>query len=78
MDNQLANTFILDSGEIIIITEIPEKDLEHITFCDSLCRKIEKRYGSKDIYKMMLNGAPMKAIRDYVNCRHDLLMWGYD
>ena len=77
---ELANTFIYEDGSVVFVEafELDEDDLDNAIICEQVRDRIEKKYGSKDIYEMMKRNASRKDVINYLNVRHDLMMYGWD
>lgn len=79
--DEMPNVFISEDGTVTIVNseEIPKDQVELLTHCDAYCRMMENRYGgTKDIFEMMAKGATRKRLIEYMDCRHTLMLWGYD
>lgn len=76
----LPNTFISADGQFIFVVEekIPKDQINHINACNKLCRSMEERYGTKDIFEMMEKEASRKELIQYLDAKHDLMIWGYE
>ena len=76
----LPNTFIMEDGQIIFFEEekIPKDQLDCLNACNSICRRMEERYETADIFEMMRNGASRKELIQYMDSKHSLMVWGYD
>ena len=74
-DHNLPNTFITDDGEIIMCNawELTEDQLDSMAACEAIVKRVEDRYGTKDIYTMMLMGIGRKTLIRYIDAKHDLL-----
>ena len=77
---ELANTFIYEDGSVVFVEafELDRNDLNNATSCERRRDRIEKKYGTKDIFEMMKRNASRKDVFDYLNIRHDLMMYGWD
>ena len=75
-----ANTFIDEDGSVVFVEafELDEDDLDNAISCERVRDRIEKKYGTKDIYEMMKRNASRKDVINYLNVRHDLMMYGWD
>lgn len=76
----LPNTFIMEDGQIIFFEEakIPKDQLDCLNACNLICRRMEERYETADIFEMMRNGASRKELIQYMDSKHSLMVWGYD
>ena len=76
----IPNTFIGEDGQIIFIEEfkIPKDQLDALSACDSIRRRMENRYETTDIFEMIRKGASRKEVIQYVDSRQSLMVWGYD
>lgn len=75
-EKEMDNTFITDDGQIIFCNawELDEYDLDHISQCETVVKRVEERYKTKDISTMMLEGIGRNALRSYIDAKRDLLV----
>lgn len=79
MDSSAPNTFIIDeNGEMVFVTvhEMTDAWTGVLASANQFCRKIERKYGTTDFDKIVVK-ATIKEAHEYVNCKHDLGLWGY-
>lgn len=76
IDANMPNTFITDDGQIIFCNawEFDDSDLEIIAVLEARVNRIEKRYGTKNIERMMLEGISKKEMNQYIVAKRDLLV----
>ena len=76
IDANMPNTFITDDGQIIFCNawEFDDGDLAMIAVLEARVNRIEKRYGTKNIERMMLEGISKKEMNQYIIAKRDLLV----
>ncbi len=73
------NVFVDEKGQMIIVDVRKMSDawLDSLTLSDRFCRRLEEKYETTKIEELILK-ADHKELHRYLDCKHDLMVWGYE
>jgi hypothetical protein len=73
------NVFVDEKGQMIIVDVRKMSDawLDSLILSDRFCRRLEEKYETTKIEELILK-ADHKELHRYLDCKHDLMVWGYE